>query len=412
MEMTTNQQKDISMFVLVRFSSGPYHGALYEVKLEHGESSEASVGAAVESPPPVLVPVVKFFDKCLDLPKNCLFNGVRFGSCSKLHILENGHGYPRKRITTNNSFVFDTNTTSVSGLQRFSQPKNSKPFGVVISAYGMLYYFANQSRSPSFERYDSATDLWESLPSCPYNTLPNPRMTVSGYVVCYGYILFSMSNSRDRRVMAFHISTKKWHEVKVTDPEHYPFVGRAVVVDGTIYSMSLIRDEISAFSFWRDSDDTCYLGASLPLHIWNTAHPPSPMLEYITQNLVHLGGLDFCLLQTGQNEYSLEHQYLCITTFRIIRERGGTEIRTLRSSVYQVDLMGSFFLEVNFSFTPDCEDVEPEEDCCPTAPVKSEVGSTRMTLEDKENKADLKLYVAAGREQVFLSIPTKVAILS
>ncbi|XP_004306828.1 PREDICTED: uncharacterized protein LOC101315376 [Fragaria vesca subsp. vesca] len=402
MEMSTNQQKDISMFVLVSFDSGPYHGALYEVKLEHGESSEAS--------PPVLVPVIKFFDKCLDLPKDCLFEGVRFGSCSKLHVLANGQAYPCKPITTTNSFVFDTDTTSVSDFQHFAQPKKSKPYGIAISAYGMLYYFANRSCSQPFERYVPATNSWESLPSCPYK--PKPRMTVAGYAVCYGYILISMYNSRDCGVMAFHIDTQKWLQVKVTDSRHYPFVGRAVVVDGTIYSLSLIPDEILAFSFWRDSDDTCYLGAALPLHLWNIAHPPSPMMEDITQNLVHLGGLDFCLVHTGQNESSLENQYLCITTLRILREGGGTEIRTLRSSVYQVDLMGSFSLEVNFSFTPDCEDVEPEEDCCPTAPVKSEVGSTRMTLEDKENKADPKLYVAAGREQVFLSIPTKVAILS
>nr|XP_011470092.1 PREDICTED: uncharacterized protein LOC105353110 [Fragaria vesca subsp. vesca] len=404
MEMGGNQQKDVSMFVLVNFFCGPQHGALYKVNLEHGESGETSDGAGVEASPQVLVPVIKFFDKPLDLPKNCLFNGVRFGSCSKLHIMANGQAYPCKPVTTPNSFVFDTDSTSVSGLQRFSPPKNAKHYGVVISAYGMLYYFALPSSSPcisdpSFERYNSTTDLWESLPSCPYKT----RMTVTGYAVCYGYILISMYNPRDFAAMAFHIGTQKWLEVKLTESKYLlPFMlGRAVVVDGIIYSLSFTPQEVLAFSFWRESDDICFLGAPLSLRVRKTAKPPSPMMEEVTQNLVHLGGLDFCLVQTGQNEYSLEHQYLCITTFRI-REGGGTEIRTLRSSVYQVDLMGSFFLEVNFSFTPDCEDVEPEEDCCPTAPVKSEVESTRMALEDKENKAGVKLYVATSREQLLL----------
>ncbi|XP_061996545.1 uncharacterized protein LOC133714445 [Rosa rugosa] len=136
------------------------------------------------------------------------------------------------------------------------------------------------------------------------------------------------------------------------------------------------------------------------------------MREQITQNLVHLGRLDFCLVQTGRNEYSIEHQYLCITTFRILREGRGTEIRTLSSSVFQVDLMGSGLFEVNFSFTPDCEDVEPEEDYCPTASVKSKSETTGMTSEDELNKADRRLYVATGRQEDFFSIPTKVAILS
>ena len=85
MEMNANLQTYKSMFVLVRFDCGQYHGALYKVNLEHGESGEASGDAGAESPPHVLVPVMKFFDKPLNPPKNCLFEGVRVSS--KLYLM-------------------------------------------------------------------------------------------------------------------------------------------------------------------------------------------------------------------------------------------------------------------------------------------------------------------------------------
>ncbi|XP_061988180.1 uncharacterized protein LOC133706651 [Rosa rugosa] len=416
MEMGANQQEVQSMFVMVRFNRGPYHGAVYKVKLEHGESGEASAGAEVESSLPVLNPVSTFFDKSFELPKNCLFEGARFGS--KLYLMANGHGSPCKPVTTVNSFVCDMNSSS--DLQQFSPPKAAKPFGAVISAYGMLYYFAHPSSSPhipdpSFERYNPTTNLWESLPSYPYKTLPKPCMEVVGYAVCYGYILFSMYNRKECAVLAFHIGTEKWHQVKITNPSeassYYPFLGRAVVVDNIIYAPSFFPDEVIAFSFWRDSDHNCFLGTPLPLMVMDTPHPPSPLMGRITKNLVHLGMLHFCLVQTGRNQCSVEHQYLCITTFRILREEGGMDVRTLRSSVFQVGMMGSGAFHVNFSFTPDCEDIEPEEQYCPTAPAGSKSESA-LTSEEKGNKDHCRWDVATGKQEDFFSIPTKPLIPS
>nr|XP_011470086.1 PREDICTED: uncharacterized protein LOC105353102 [Fragaria vesca subsp. vesca] len=378
MEINANLQTYKSMFVLVRFYCGQYHGALYKVNLkEHGESGEASGDAGAESPPHVLVPVMKFFDKPLYPPKNCLFEGVRVSS--KLYLMAKENPYYGEPITPTNSFVFDTDPDATS-IHDFPPSKPLKPHGTIISAYGELYYFAHPTcflripDHPSLERYNSATNSWKSLPSWPYETLPNPRMDVAGYAVCYGYILISMYNQKDHAVMAFHIGSQTWHRVKVAKSDYYPFLGRAVVVDGVIYSLSFFRGEVLAFPFWRDSDGTCCLDAPLPLYIRRTSNPP--MLGPLTQSLVYLGGLDFCLVKTGENKYSPVHQYLCMTTFRILSEEGRTEIRTLYSSVFQVDLMGSHFFGVNFCFTSDCEDVEPEEDCCPTAPVTSKVETT------------------------------------
>ena len=209
MEIIENQRKDVSIFVVVISCGGSYHGALYKVKLEHVESS---VGAGVESSsfsPQGCEMVVKFFDKDLNLPEDCFFKAVRFGSRPKLHVMVNGHGFMCKPITTNNSFVFDTDT--VSGLQHFSPPKAAKRYGALISAYGMLYYIAGPQcfprfPDPSFERYNPSTNLWESLPSLPYDSLPTThRVEVVGYAVCYGYILFSLYGSRVWVVMAFGI---------------------------------------------------------------------------------------------------------------------------------------------------------------------------------------------------------------
>lgn len=59
----------------------------------------------------------------------------------------------------------------------------------------------------------------------------------------------------------------------------------------------------------------------------------------------------------------------------------------------------------------DCEDIEPKEEYCPTAPAKSESDSA-WTSKDKENKEDCKWAVAIGRQEDFFSIPTKMPIPS
>ncbi|XP_024198602.1 uncharacterized protein LOC112201880 [Rosa chinensis] len=388
--------KGISVFVLVESHGQPYDGALYEVKLEGKESEEAAGKAGVESPLPVLDPVFEFFDKSLALPKHCLFGGARLDS-SKLYLTANGNPWPHnKRLTTPKCFVFDTvNSNSISALNFqhcISPPKAAKSVSALMSAYGMLYYLACPSCAPeipkpSFECYDPATNSWRRLPPCPYRTMHGPCMEVLGFAVCYGYILISFYNHNESAAMAFHIDTQKWHPVQVCQSKDaYPFRGRAVVVDGMIYALSWRQGQVIAFSFSRDSDGNCFLGAAISLQLRNTSHPPSPLRGMRTQSLVHLGTQDFCLIQTGRNEYSIEHQYMRVTTFQILHKGGARVVRTLHSSVYQVDIKGGYFF-VDFAFTPDCKDIEPEEKDCPIVPVKTE---SLSTLEDNKSKEDCR----------------------
>jgi hypothetical protein len=68
-----------------------------------------------------------------------------------------------------------------------------------------------------------------------------------------------------------------------------------------------------------------------------------------TACLVHLGGLNFCLLQTVTRDYT--SQRVWITTFDIISSGGRRRIRTLGSTMRKLDNkgLGRFYLESGFT---------------------------------------------------------------
>lgn len=68
-----------------------------------------------------------------------------------------------------------------------------------------------------------------------------------------------------------------------------------------------------------------------------------------TQYLVHLGGLNFCFLQTITRDATCQRVW--ITTFDIISSGGRRRIRTLGSTMRKVDNkgLGRFYLESGFA---------------------------------------------------------------
>ncbi|PRQ60258.1 putative transcription factor C2H2 family [Rosa chinensis] len=389
-----------SILIMVKFDmDDSFSGAIYEIKLdqlqplEHGKS----VGGFNTDPStlPMLKPVAELFGKGWKTEELFLFDCARIGSLSKLYVLVNQIPCPYlKPVTPEYAFAFDKSLVS----ELISPPKTTKQYCLVISAYGMLYYLAQplcfpQIQEPSFERYDPASDSWESLPPFPDYSLDQAQTEITGYAVCYGYILLSMQTEKKYEAVAFHIHSRTWHKVKTSpeNPYYYPFYGRAVVLGSTIYALAHNLDLVLVFSFWWDSDKDGdivkrrhFLGTPLSLLITAKCHPPRRLLGDRTQNLVHLGGRYFCVVQTGQNIDSSEYQYMCATTFRIAGDGQEMHIKTVRSSVFRVAIEGNDEFEVQFSFTPDCNDIEPVEEqyCVSSALVERESAWTSDVKED------------------------------
>ncbi|KAM1498161.1 hypothetical protein PS1_021399 [Malus domestica] len=162
--------------------------------------------------------------------------------------------------------------------ETFPAPKTPKPLGSVVCAYGHIYHIA---------------DPLSGTPEC-NSKIPN------------------LSFARYK-------------------PGHTGFVGRAVVVDQTIYGLLLTCDKVLAFSFGISyGEEGCNIA-------WQ---------------LVHLGDKDFCLAQTRDDEYSFVHQDICITTFQIVAGEGGCPmIKTVHSTVYTVDTneLGPFGIYCSFT---------------------------------------------------------------
>ncbi|KAI5329520.1 hypothetical protein L3X38_028917 [Prunus dulcis] len=108
-------------------------------------------------------------------------------------------------------FIIDTKT--MSRCSSFPRPIKDKQSPMVFSAYDKLYCLACPWELPaipeaSFDRYDPDNKLWEIMPSNPFYNYYGTDMTITGYAVCYGVILFSLCASRGKNfdVVAFHIS--------------------------------------------------------------------------------------------------------------------------------------------------------------------------------------------------------------
>ncbi|TQE03738.1 hypothetical protein C1H46_010712 [Malus baccata] len=226
-------------------------------------------------------------------------------------------------------YVYDTQSMSWG---TFRSPKSSKPIGTMIAAYGKLYYLA----SPACLVYE--------MPSPPLERYDPPVQTVG-------------------RLSQFYPPNLCISEVPRRDQCGYPFRGRAVVVGDSIYASSNRYGDVIEFN----CNSTTY-SVSRPLTLpglkchTESVHcdPTSSRTEY----MVHLGGSDFCLVQTAMESCRSDCQPLWVTTFRIVvASGGGSYIETLHSTACDVYISGASF-RIRYSFAKDeeCDGLEPVEE--------------------------------------------------
>ncbi|KAM1451906.1 hypothetical protein ACFX2I_038957 [Malus domestica] len=326
-----------SVFILVEFACGPCEAGLYEIKIQQG-------GEVMR--PKILEPEFKFV-----LPKFCWFEGARLHNSSKLHLVLNKGLLPRHNLPADDKLgsyrgqIYDTETRS---LETFEPPLAPKPVSYLMSAYGKLYNLASPQcfrvmPKVLFERYDSKTDSWESLTH------------------------FAYSRERSKMEIA---DSNTWHQVDISRKEAYysAFRGRAVVVGNSIYALSIQRGKVIAFSLKMKIGNDGRITYSLeePFFLPGLESrvediTESGLISRPTEYLVHLGKLEFCLLQTIST-YLDEPQEMFITTFEIVCDDETMHIKTLDSSVCDFHIGHYGTLRICFSFMPKCEDFEPEEE--------------------------------------------------
>ncbi|KAM1340213.1 hypothetical protein EV1_038591 [Malus domestica] len=236
----------------------------------------------------------------------------------------------------------------ILSLETFEPPLAPKPVSYLMSAYGKLYNLASPQcfrvmPKVLFERYDSKTDSWESLTHFAY--------------------------SRERSNMQI-ADNNTWHQVDISRKEAYysAFRGRVVVVGNSIYALSIQRGKVIAFSLKMKIGNDGRITYSLEepfflpgLESRVADSTESGRISRPTEYLVHLGKLEFCLLQTISTDWK-ESQEMFITTFEIVCDDETMHIKTLDSSVCDFHIGHYGTLRICFSFMPKCEDFEPEEE--------------------------------------------------
>ncbi|KAM1098122.1 hypothetical protein EV1_015409 [Malus domestica] len=390
-----------SVFMLMNFIPRPFGGALYELKINQaGEVMEGETCGPLE-------PVQWFFDPKKSsefpapVPNYIVLDGVRFGSPSKLYLLP----IPDRDMVPNEDrqhlYTFDTETKS---LEQIEGPRAFKRSSLLISAYGKLYNLTDPASfpfmtNPLFECYNPKKGIWEPLNPFPkYGEKTGlSYVKVMGYAVCYGCILISLYGFGPSEFVLFHIASETWHPVYIptvdddmTGTKPYPsFVGRAVVVNDVIYAASTVSGVIISFSLGMDSDPS----GRILFTVKNLFKFPELMSfiernNAITKSLVHLGGLRFCLLQTFKG---WDFQPLRITTLEIVNDSSGERcIKTLCSVVRDVDVQISGGFTLGYCFTPQFNDLEPEEDNkCQAAMVQ---WAARRRGKTKENNKFIRQF--------------------
>ncbi|CAL8125334.1 unnamed protein product [Prunus armeniaca] len=345
--MTVNQGQERSVFLMVNFVRGKYTGALYEIKFNFGGELK-DMGAPR--------PVAKFSS----------FNvrGARIFDRSQLYVFTE-EGSDQLCLRSFGGFIFDTKTGNLDPLTESTV--QFKPRGTFVSAYGTLYFLEGKSPSePSrclgFGKYDPDKKDWVRMRLFPFSY--GYTMRVTGYAVCYGLILYTLSDlHRNFDVVAFHVARKDWIRVEVET--YTPFQGRAVVVGETIYALNSSNgEEIIAYSLKRKEDDnggtTYSLVQLFKLNDLEIAVPPLQFGEFVTSYLVHLGNQDFVHVKTATNKECDEVQHVCITTFQIVQGRRHI-IETLHSTILPMDIEARNWFSLKFCFTPECVDYEPVE---------------------------------------------------
>ncbi|CAB4280853.1 unnamed protein product [Prunus armeniaca] len=385
-----NEGEARSVFLVVSFTGGKYSGALYEVKFN--KKGEYVGGGGVSNEPQPLEPPL--LEPVANLTGGYIIRGARIFNRAKLYLLPEetiDEIFELENPKSLDGFMFDTSAGSLLPLK---PPKGPRPFGALVSAYGKLYYLASPKcdsslPEPFFEMYDPSIDRWDEVP-CSYPFICEcwaeywDDLDIVGYVVCYGFILFSMCDLNQSRaqVMAFDVSTNKWHQVEV---DGIPFQGRGVVVGKTIYALSSMG--IMAFTVKMDEGDEGCTACSLskPLILPGLEIIDWPFKYGLTEYLVHLGNHDFCHVQTGEQKNCTDRQYICITMFQIVVGEGGSHIKTLNSTICAVDVKDSISFSLNFSFSPENDDFEPEDERM--IAMKQEKSQVEKSQESHEGKS-------------------------
>lgn len=117
-----------------------------------------------------------------------------------------------------------------------------------------------------------------------------------------------------------------------------PFLGRAVVIGKTIYS--LYGEEFSFKTYKADDGSLVYyLSEQFRLQGLEIARPPLPFAMDRSEYLVHLGNLEFFHVNTGCCDADLPAQYFCITIFQIFVGEGGRDmLKTIHSTILSMDV--------------------------------------------------------------------------
>ncbi|BBH03858.1 alpha-N-acetylglucosaminidase family / NAGLU family [Prunus dulcis] len=242
-----------------------------------------------------------------------------------------------------------------SGIKQ-KPPKGPRPFGALVSAYGKLYYLASPKcdsslPEPFFEMYDPSIDRWDEVP-CSYPFICEhwaeywDDLDIVGYVVCYGFILFSMCD------------------------------------------LNQSRAQVMAFDMDEGDEGCTACSLSKPLILPGLEIIDWPFKYGLTEYLVHLGNHDFCHVRTGEQKNCTDRQYICITMFQIVVGEGGSHIKTLNSTICAVDVKDSISFLLNFSFSPESDDFEPEDErmtAMKARSIKAEITSTKKAKQ-QENR--------------------------
>ncbi|PQQ09479.1 uncharacterized protein Pyn_28674 [Prunus yedoensis var. nudiflora] len=118
-----------------------------------------------------------------------------------------------------------------------------------------------------------------------------------------------------------------------------------------------------AFTVKMDEDDEGHIACSLskPLILPGLEIIDWPFKYGLTEYLVHLGNHDFCHVWTGEQKNILIVSIFVSPCFKFVGE-GESHIKTLNSTICAVDVKDSISFELNFSFSPESNDFEPEDE--------------------------------------------------
>ncbi|BBH03930.1 hypothetical protein Prudu_014932 [Prunus dulcis] len=293
-------------------------------------------------------------------------------------------GWDKPSVRSFAGHIFHTKTRALDPF-----PPSNVQFklrGTFVSAYGILYFLESKfpferSQSLGFGKYNPYKKDWVRLPLFPF-CYPF-IMSVTGYAVCYGVILYALSDMQQKLdVVAFHVARNNWKRVKVDTYTH--FRGRAVVVGDTIYALNHFSvEEIIAYSLrWKVDDEgdiTFSLMQLSKLNGLEIADPPLQFDELVSDYLVHLGNQDFVHVKTATNQECDEVQHLCITKFQIVQEESRHVIETLHSTVLPVDIEANSWFTLMFGFAPERADYEPIE------------GETAASMEQPKQEDEIPL---------------------